>query len=47
MSVARLRLHAFFRPRLDPRAAAIATRTEEKVGGSRTVSPFTPFLAHA
>jgi hypothetical protein len=57
MSVARLRLAPvgetmfpprapFFRDRLSTRAAAIAARAEEKVGGNLTVSPFAPSLAH-
>src|SRR5207247_7102510 len=57
MSVARLRLalvgetmfplrDPFFRSRLSTRAAAIAARAEEKVGGNLTVSPFAPPPAH-
>jgi hypothetical protein len=36
----------FFRDRLSPRAAAIAARAEERVGGNLTVSPEAPSLAH-
>jgi hypothetical protein len=36
----------FFRNRLNPRAAQIAARAEEKERGNRTVSPDAPFLAH-
>ena len=36
-----------FWSRLKPRAAAIAARPEERVGGNLTVSPFAPSLARA
>jgi hypothetical protein len=57
MSVARLRLAPvretmfpsrapFFRDRLNPRAAEIAARAEEKERGNLTVSPEAPSRAH-